>query len=86
MAGSGKVPSAYNLELSKMPVTLAGPSPKILQEHPTMQSQDSQNYICSCVKEISSIIKRQFTSYRAYFLRDLKIAYIYNKSLLLNMT
>lgn len=41
-----------------MPVTLEGPSHKTPQEHPTKQSQDSQNYICSCVKEIISIIKR----------------------------
>lgn len=58
MVGSDKAPSVYNLELSKRPMTLAGPSHKTLQEHPTEQSQDSQNYTCSCVKEISSI-KRQ---------------------------
>lgn len=40
-----------------MPVILAGPSDKILQEYPTEQSQDSQNYICPCVKEIISVIK-----------------------------
>lgn len=60
MARSGKVPSAYSLQLSKMPGTLAGPNHKILQEYPTKQSRDSQNYICSHVKEIISIIKREF--------------------------
>lgn len=60
MAENGRAPSVYNLELSKMPMTLAGPSHKILQEHPTKQSQDSQNYICPCVKETSSIVKMHF--------------------------
>lgn len=59
MAGNGRAPSVYNLELSKMPMTLAGPSHKILQEHPTKQNQDSQSYICPRVKEISSVIKPQ---------------------------